>query len=118
VTARKIVTIPDVENILHRYNVKVTDQVIKELKNLPPKRKKAEPPPAGCISMNAAGKKYRIHPTTILKWVKKGIIPVIKRTDNCTYVDEKLIKKISNMSRIERHRFIESYDKDKILTSQ
>jgi hypothetical protein len=78
---------------------------------LPRKRIKAPPAPAGTISINAAGVKYNIHPSTIQKWVKKGVVPVIKKTLNSTYIDENIIIYLTNLDHHTRHIFIENYNK-------
>ena len=71
---------------------------------------KSPPPPAGGISMRAAAHKFNVSHTTVLKWVRKGIIPVLKRTSKCTYIDENAMIDISKYNPTERHRLVESFN--------
>jgi hypothetical protein len=101
ITTRKLISVNDVNMILQKRKIKERDIVMNDIINQPRKRIKSPPPPKGSISMNAAGIKYNIHPTTILKWVNKGKVPVIKRTPNCTYVDESaVLNAINNSNRL------------------
>lgn len=53
--------------------------------------------PEGGISLRAAERKYGVLHSTISRWVARGEIPVILRTDNWVYIDENaLIKKIAD----------------------
>lgn len=96
--SRKLITISDAIYILENNKNKPISEIKNEMENFPRHRAKAIPPPAGSISMNAAGIKYGIHPTTILKWVKKGTVPVVMRTANCTYVNEASVISAKNNS--------------------
>ena len=90
-TERKYVAISQAEEIIK--NSKNPEEAVKKLHELP-KRLPRPPAPEGGISLRAAARKYGVHHTTILKWVKKGILPVLKRTPNWLYVDEATIRKI------------------------
>jgi len=88
---RKLVSIVEAERIfLESKNKK---DAINKLHTLL-KRQPKPPPPEGGISLREAARKYGVHHTTILKWVKKGLVPIIKRTPNWLYVDEAAIQKI------------------------
>jgi len=101
ISTRRIVGISDVKAVLTKYDIEETDKVMNDLIKLPRKRIKSPPPPKGGISLSEAGRKYNIHRTTILKWVKKGLVPVIKRTSNWLYVDEVSVRKaIKNSTRL------------------
>ncbi len=52
------------------------------------KRRKASPPPQGGISLRAAGRKYGVDYRTIGRWVKRGIVPVVRLTRNELYIEE------------------------------
>lgn len=58
------------------------------------KRKPSPPAPPGGISLRAAARKYNLHHTTLIKWIKKGKLPVLLRTPNWLYVDEETISKL------------------------
>lgn len=89
---RTMVTIKEAERIYKEANGDV-EIATKKLRSLP-KRQPKPPAPEGGISLREAGRKYGLHHTTLLKWVKKGILPVLKRTPNWLYVDEATIRKI------------------------
>lgn len=63
------------------------------------KRLPAPEPPAGGISLRAASRKYGIANQTLSRWVKRGMVSVILRTENWLYVDEGKLGEL-----IERYR--------------
>ncbi len=60
-------------------------------------RTPAPPAPAGGITLNQAERKYGIYANTLRGWTKEGphdrprLLPVLLKTRNCTYVDEKIL---------------------------
>ncbi len=90
VTTRKRVGIPDVEALLQKYGIEEKDKLVKELKSLPV-RQKAPPSPTGGISLREAERKYGVANSVISRWVQAGKIPVVKRTKNWLYIDEKYL---------------------------
>jgi len=52
------------------------------------KRKPAPPPPEGGISQSEGSRKYGVRQENISRWVSKGYIPVLLRTNREVYVDE------------------------------
>jgi hypothetical protein len=90
VTTRKRIGITEIEAILQKHGIKQKDAIVKEFQSLPV-RQKAEPPPRGGISINQAARKYSLHERTISRWVQAGKIPIIKRTKNWLYIDEKAL---------------------------
>ncbi len=67
--------------------IKVLKQVEAHMEN--GRRQPKPPAPEGGISIRAAGRKYGIAPRTISGWAQRGYIPVMLRTRNELYVDEK-----------------------------
>ena len=66
-----------------------SDRFMDELDKIPTrKRNGKQPPPEGGISIRAAERKYRVACQTISRWVQRGLIPVIIRQENYTYIDE------------------------------
>lgn len=92
---RERVSIHDVELAMKKHGIKETKEVVEELRHKSYRPAK-EPPPTGSICIREAARKYGVHHTTILKWIKKGILPVIKNTSNWTYVNEIEIRNIIN----------------------
>lgn len=93
VPERRFVTIEQAADIIQ--TSKSPAEAVDKLRQLPKhQRQPREPIPEGSISLRAAGKKYGVHHTTIIKWVKKGLVPVVKRTPNWLYVDEESIRKL------------------------
>lgn len=59
------------------------------------RRQKNPPPPPGSISLSAATRKYNVYLSTIQRWVKRGLIPVVLRSRRYKYIDEsKLVETI------------------------
>ena len=58
------------------------------------RRCKNPPPPPGAISIGAASRKYNMHVSTIVRWVQKGLVPVILRTKRYKYIDELILAEI------------------------
>ncbi len=91
VTTRKRVGIPAVASVLEKYGCKEKAQVIKDLQNLP-LRKKAPPPPPGSICIRAASRKYHIATGYLSRLADAGFITVIQETKNYRYLEEKSVK--------------------------
>jgi len=53
--------------------------------------------PEGSISLRAASRKYGIHSATLSRWRKKHSIPIILRTSNEMFVDEKRLLEVINI---------------------
>ena len=66
--------------------IKVLEAVAERIKKN--QRQPREPIPEGGISIREAARKYKRSHCTILLWIKKGKIKVIKRTLNWTYIKE------------------------------
>ena len=58
------------------------------------KRHTRQPAPEGGISICAAAKKYDIAAQTIHRWVKAEYIPVLKKTDYESFIDEARLAEI------------------------
>ncbi len=95
---RKLVTIDTVDSILQKYNCQERDDVMEDLKNLPTRQPKPEPPDGG-ISLRSASRKYGIPHPTLSRWVKKGYVPILLRTRNELYVNDALLSQL-----IKRYR--------------
>jgi len=69
-------------------------KLITELKQQRQRNPVISPPPGG-ISMSEAERKYGIPNPTISRWVKRGYIPILTRTEWITYIDEAIFSKIA-----------------------
>ena len=59
------------------------------------KREPRPPVPEGGISLSEAERKYKMPNPTISRWVKRGYIPILLRTNRELYIDEaKLVEVI------------------------
>ena len=58
-------------------------------------REPASPAPEGGIGIREAGRKYDVHYQTIQRWVNKGLVPVLAKTDNWTYINESVVKELA-----------------------
>jgi len=66
---------------------KVVRQIITDKNNN--KRQPRPPAPKGGITLRGAERKYHISHKTISRWARQGHIPILLRTLNELYVDEK-----------------------------
>lgn len=91
---RKLLTIAEAERIITESKTK--KEMVKKLTTLP-KRQPAPPPPPGGISLREASRRHGIPDRSIGRWVKQGLIPILKTTRNEVYIDgdyfAKLVKK-------------------------
>jgi len=53
------------------------------------------PPPPGGISLREASKKYNLSRSSLSRWVNSGVIPIIRRDANWTYLSESKIAQIA-----------------------
>lgn len=53
--------------------------------------------PEGGISLSAARRKYKIPQPTISRWVSRGYIPVLVRTNKELYIDEDAIARLAGV---------------------
>jgi hypothetical protein len=69
-----------------------------DFKSLPrEKRPHSSPlPPEGGISVRAAATKYNLTTTTISRWASKGIVTIVSKTPNWTYISEKEIAQLAD----------------------
>jgi len=58
------------------------------------RRQPKPPPPEGGISLRKAEKKFGVLHSTLSRWVQKGLLPVLSRTKNWLYVDEKRLEEL------------------------
>lgn len=65
---------------------KILKQMVEDHKER--RRRHSPPPPVGSIALRVAERKYGIPSSTLCRWVKRGLIPIIDRTKNWLYVDE------------------------------
>lgn len=72
---------------------KVVKQLIVDKNNH--KRQPKPAPPEGGISLSEAERRYGIPNPTISRWVRKGYIPVLLRTNKELYIDETVIAKLA-----------------------
>lgn len=63
------------------------------LESMKPRRMNGRTVPEGGIAIREAGRKYGINYSTLSRWVKRGWVSVILRTNNWTYIDEKSLLK-------------------------
>ncbi len=98
VTKRKWMPVEMVESILSENKTakEKLDKLGREINNLPVRESKP-PAPEGGITIQAAGRKYKMHTGTLARWAMKGIIPVLLRTKNETYLDERKLVEVVNL---------------------
>jgi len=61
------------------------------------KRKPPMPRPEGGISINAASRKHSIATSTICGWIKQGVIRVIEKRKNWTYISEEDLDRVAEV---------------------
>lgn len=89
---RKLVSIETAERIIKES--KTPEEAIEKLRSLP--RWQPRPPaPEGGISLRAAERKFGISNVTLSLWTRKGYLPIIKRTANEVFVNERLVAEIA-----------------------
>lgn len=88
----------EVTTLAKKKRTNITPELLLEAsENIRKPRNPAPPKPRGGISLSAAERKYRIHKSTLSRWLAKNYIPVVLRTKREVYVDEaalvELVKK-------------------------
>jgi len=91
---RRFLTIAEAEKIY--LESKSKQEVLSKLADVKKRcRQPAPPAPEGGIGLREAERKYGIISETLSKWTRQGYIPVILRTANKLYVDEKTVAEIA-----------------------
>ena len=86
---RKMVTISEAERIIKES--KTPGEAVERLHSLP-KRQPKPPAPVGGISLSEASRLSGIPEQTISRWVKRGLIPVVLRTNRELYINENVTR--------------------------
>jgi hypothetical protein len=95
ITVRKMVTITEAKRIAREANGNA--EIISQKLDSLPTRQPKPPAPEGGISLSDAEHKYNIPNETISRWVKRGYIPIIKRTRREVYIEESAFSKIADI---------------------
>lgn len=97
-TLRKYMSNDEVTEIAREAEAapEVAGRVMKALENriIRNRRHPAPPPPEGGISLSEGQRRFGVSNVTIHRWAKMGIIPILAKTKNCVYVDEKILAKL------------------------
>ena len=94
-TSRVLIGLDDIrnaENLSEPEKRKLTSLIKKMAKQR--QRPERQPAPEGSISIREAARKYDVDFRTISRWVSKGYIPTVLRTNNWVYIEEKALKEL------------------------